>query len=92
MMNETLNIKSEDASPTKYRSYKVARLISKIAAYTLLAILAIIWIYPLLWVIVCSFTQAPDGTPTIVPAQYFPRGKNYSFGFQNYINLSLMPT
>ena len=71
----------------KYKSYKTMRLISKIMAYTLLVILGIIWLYPLLWIVVASFTQQVDGNPTGVLSTYFPDGKINTFGIQNYINL-----
>ena len=36
----------------KFRSYKSIRLVSKILAYALLVILAVIWVYPILWIVI----------------------------------------
>ena len=72
----------------KYKSYSTLRTVSTVFAYVLLVILAVIWLYPLLWIVVSSFVvQADGGGPTIVPSTYFPDGKQYVFGIQNYINL-----
>ena len=71
----------------KFRSYKTARLISKIVAYILLVVLAVVWLYPLLWIVICSFTHTSAGDPVMVPNDYIPNGKDYVFGFQNYVNL-----
>lgn len=71
----------------KFKSYKTARLVSKIMAYILLTILAIIWIYPLLWIIICSFVVTPEGAPTPVPNTFFPDLSKRMFSLQNYINL-----
>lgn len=71
----------------KFRSYKSIRLVSKILAYALLVILAVIWLYPLLWIVISSFVVQPGGGPTDVPIIYFPDGVKNIFGFDNYINL-----
>lgn len=71
----------------KFKSYKTARLVSKILAYTLLVILAVIWLYPLLWIIISSFVVQAKGGPTDVPSSYFPDGIKYVFGIDNYLNL-----
>lgn len=76
--------------PTQFKSYKTMRLVSTILAYVLLAVLAIIWIYPLLWIVISSFVVSPTGQPTGVPNTYFPTGDN-TFGFDNYINLFQSP-
>lgn len=75
--------------PTKYKSYKTARAISKTLAYILLVILAIIWLYPLLWIVISSFvTQAGSDLPTGIMSTYFPhKSNNQQFGFGNYIHL-----
>lgn len=76
------------AKPEKFKSYKTIRLVSTILAYVLLAVLAIIWLYPLLWIVISSFVvQANGGGPTGVPSTYFPDGVKYVFGFDNYANL-----
>jgi arabinogalactan oligomer/maltooligosaccharide transport system permease protein len=88
MMTDTLkNPQVGTPKVEKYRSYKTARLISKIIAYILLVILAVVWIYPLLWIVICSFTHTSAGDPVMVPNDYIPNGKDYVFGFQNYVNL-----
>ena len=75
------------AKPEKFRSYKTIRLVSKILAYVLLTILAVVWLYPLLWIVISSFVvEAGSGNPTGVPSTYFPEG-NLVFGIENYINL-----
>ena len=43
--------------PTQFKSYKTMRLVSTILAYVLLIALAIIWIYPLLWILISSFVS-----------------------------------
>ena len=53
MMTEVVNTPKQE----KFRSYKTMRLVSKIVAYVLLAILAVIWLYPLVWIVICSFTH-----------------------------------
>lgn len=75
--------------PEKFKSYKLTKTISKIVAYTVLILLAVIWLYPILWIVISSFVvQGGDkyGLPTAVPNSYFPSNGN-TFGFQNYINL-----
>lgn len=76
--------------PEQFASYKTMRLVSTILAYVLLAVLAIIWIYPLLWIVISSFVVGPTGNPTGVPTTYFPTGDN-KFGFENYVNLFQSP-
>lgn len=58
---------------------KEKKLLSNIAAHTILSILAIIWVLPIFWVILTSFRQEPGSYVT----SFFPR--NYTF--DNYINL-----
>lgn len=77
----------ETPKAEKFRSYKTMRLISKIVAYVLLGILSIIWIYPLLWIVVCSFVVTTTGNPTPVPNTFFPDLSKRMYSFQNYINL-----
>jgi arabinogalactan oligomer/maltooligosaccharide transport system permease protein len=67
----------------KFKSYKRARLISKILAYTLLVILAVVWIYPLLWLVICSFATGTNGAPTMFLGNYFPSSKEV-WSFNNY--------
>ena len=92
MMNENIGAQPQQ---TKYRSYKTIRLVSKILAYVLLVILAIIWLYPLLWIVISSFVTSVDGTPTTIMSTYFPHKEageiwslnNYKYLFTyGYIN------
>ena len=83
MMTDVINTPKEE----KFRSYKTMRLISKIIAYTLLVILSIIWIYPLLWIVVCSFVTSPEGVPIYVPSTFFPDGVKNVFTLENYKHL-----
>ena len=76
-----------NTKPEQYKSYKAMRLTGKILAYALLVILAVIWLYPLLWIVVSSFVVKPNGDPTDIPMTYFPDGINKVYGIQNYINL-----
>lgn len=85
MMNEMVSI--TPVKQEKYKSYKTLKTVSTVFAYILLVILAIIWLYPLLWIVICSFTTNPDGTPTNVLTSYFPDGVRHVFSFQNYISL-----
>jgi len=71
----------------KFKSYHTKRLISKILAYVLLVILAVIWLYPLLWIVICSFVTQPDGNPVGILNTYFPNGVTEKFSFQNFVHL-----
>ena len=77
----------ETPKAEKFRSYKTMRLISKTIAYILLVILSVIWVYPLLWIVVCSFVTNTNGSPVMVPSTFFPDGVKNVFSFQNYVNL-----
>ena len=83
MMTDVVNTPKQE----KFRSYKTMRLISKIIAYTLLVILSIVWIYPLLWIVICSFVTNPDGAPIMVPATFFPDGVKNVYSLDNYKHL-----
>lgn len=88
MMNTVETPILEVNKPEKFKSYKLTRTISKIVAYALLIVLAIIWLYPVLWIVISSFVvQSGTGLPTNVPSTYFPDGVKNVFGFQNYIHL-----
>ena len=39
----------------KYRSARKKRLINNTLVYVILAILAVIWVFPILWVVLTSF-------------------------------------
>ena len=83
-----MTIENPIAQKEEFKSYKTIRLVSKITAYALLSLLAIIWLYPLIWIVISSFVvQSGTGAPTEVPATYFPDGVKWVFGFDNYVNL-----
>lgn len=63
----------------KKKSAKAAKLRNNIIVHTVLAILAAIWVFPVLWVIMTSF-RAEKGSYV---STFFPQ----SFTFDNYIKL-----
>lgn len=63
----------------KKKSAKAAKIRNNIIVHTVLAILAIIWVFPVLWVIMTSF-RAEKGSYV---STFFPQ----SFTFDNYIKL-----
>ena len=83
MMTDVINTPKAE----KFHSYKTMKMVSKILAYVLLGILSIIWIYPLLWIVICSFVTTSSGNPTPVPNTFFPDLSKRMYNFQNYINL-----
>ena len=86
MMNTT---ESSMVAPSKYKSYSASKLVSKILAYVFLVILSVIWLYPIVWLIVSSFTVSMEGgTLSIANLNtYFPNYETTKFGFDNYIQL-----
>ena len=63
----------------KKKSAKAAKVRNNIIVHTVLAILAIIWVFPVLWVVMTSF-RAEKGSYV---STFFPQ----SFAFDNYIKL-----
>lgn len=63
----------------KKKSAKAAKIRNNIIVHTVLAILAIIWVFPVLWVVMTSF-RAEKGSYV---STFFPQ----SFTFDNYIKL-----
>ena len=63
----------------KTKSAKAAKIRNNIIVHTVLAILAIIWVFPVLWVVMTSF-RAEKGSYV---SSFFPQ----SFTFDNYIKL-----
>ncbi len=63
----------------KTKSAKAAKIRNNIIVHTVLAILAIIWVFPVLWVVMTSF-RAEKGSYV---STFFPQ----SFTFDNYIKL-----
>ena len=66
----------------KYKSYKASQRTSLIFSYIALVILAIIWLYPILWIILNSFRTEYDGGQLIgiVVSHYIP----HQIGFANF--------
>lgn len=61
------------------KSYKNQRRISLIFRYILLTILAVVWIFPIVWIVLASFAFNDTGfVSTIIPS---------SFTLSNYINI-----
>jgi len=61
------------------KSYKAQRRLSLIMRYTLLVILAIVWIFPIVWIVLASFSYNDTGfVSTIIPDK---------FTLQNYIGI-----
>lgn len=74
------------ATTPKFKSVKKTELISKILSYALLVVLAIIWMYPILWIILNAFRTEYNTSGQligIVVSHYFP----YQVGFDNFIKL-----
>ena len=73
---------------TKFSSYKLTRIISRVLAYTLLVILSIIWLYPMVWIVISSFTVNMKGGPVSVQnINFLPNWVSTRFGLDNYKNL-----
>ncbi len=84
MMTATVAPKQE-----KFKSYRTIRLISTIAAYVILTILAVIWITPILWIFISAFVSgASRELPSGVPSTFFPE----SFEQFSLINFKLLFT
>ncbi len=63
----------------KYRSARKKRLINNTLVYVILAILAVIWVFPILWVVLTSF-RAEKGSYV---STFFPK----AFTLDNYVKL-----
>lgn len=72
-------MKKNDSEAVKYTSAKLKRLVMDIITHVFLAILALIWIAPVLWVIITSF-RADKG-------DYIDRLIPKSFTIKNYTKL-----
>ena len=78
-------LNKEKTVEVHYKSAKTQELRSTILAYILLIALAIIWLYPIMWIILHAFrVEFRDGIliGTVV-SHYIPKG----FGLNNFINL-----
>ena len=84
-MNEQVNNLEQEVSQKKFKSLKTAKLISTIAAYVMLVVLSIIWLYPIIWIILNAFRVEFNGAQPVryVVAHYFPKG----YGFDNFVYL-----
>lgn len=73
-------------SQKKHSSIKRNRIILNTVTYTLLIIMAIIWLYPILWIFLsafrCEYNDQGQLIGTVV-SNYFPKG----VGFDNFKNL-----
>lgn len=68
------------------KSYKLRRTLSNTAIYIILAVLGIIWIFPLVWLVLHSFRINPNGgAPAAEYNHLFPSLD--VMGFDNYIGL-----
>ena len=87
MSEQNINMNQEVVvEKKKYKSVKTAKLISTIVSYVLLVGLAVIWLYPIIWIILNAFRVEYNESGQlvgIVVAHYFPK----SYGFENFIKL-----
>ncbi len=68
------------------KSYKLRRGIANAFIYIALAVMGLIWIFPLVWLVAHSFRIDPaGGVPAILSTTLFP--KVSELGFDNYIGL-----
>lgn len=68
------------------KSYKLRRALANTFIYILLAVLGVIWIFPLIWLVLHSFRVDPSGgTPAVLVDHLFPTINE--LGFDNYIGL-----
>lgn len=68
------------------KSYKLRRALANTCIYILLAVLGLIWIFPLVWLVLHSFRIDPTGgVPAANVDHLFPHLEE--FGFDNYIGL-----
>ena len=64
------------------KSYSTRRRISLVLRYLLLALLAIVWIVPVLWIVMASLSSNNQGF-----ISYFWFTKEHPFTFSNYVNI-----
>ena len=67
------------AASTKYRSARKKRVINNTIVHVVLAVLAVIWVFPIMWVVLTSF-RAEKGSYV---STFFPK----EFTLDNYIKL-----
>ncbi len=83
-------VQAEKAKKKRVGSLKREKAFTTIFGHLLLVILAIIWLYPIVWIVLQSFrVEYTDGELVgIVVSHYFPKG----LGLENYKNLFSHPT
>lgn len=83
-------VQAEKAKKKRVGSLKREKIFTTIFGHLLLVILAIIWLYPIVWIVLQSFrVEYTDGQLVgIVVSHYFPKG----LGLENYKNLFSHPT
>ncbi|MGN0452655.1 MAG: sugar ABC transporter permease [Ruminococcus sp.] len=68
------------------KSYKLRRALANTFIYIVLAVMGLIWIFPLVWLVLHSFRVDPNGgIPAILTDHLFPHLNEY--GLDNYIGL-----
>lgn len=74
------------AKPKRLGSIRRSNILTSIFGHLLLVVLAIIWLYPIVWIVLQSFRVELNDQNQIIGttvSHYFPK----SFGLDNYINL-----
>ena len=67
---------------TKQSSYAASRKAANIAIYVILAIMSLVWIFPIVWLVMQSFRKEPGVVDYLIPHQ---------FTMDNYVNLFKTP-
>lgn len=68
------------------KSYKLRRGIANAFIYVALAVMGLVWIFPLVWLVLHSFRINPDGgIPSMFVNRIFPNFNE--FGIDNYVTL-----
>jgi arabinogalactan oligomer/maltooligosaccharide transport system permease protein len=83
-MTETKKITT--ASPVHYGSQKISATVSLATTHVVLIILALMWLYPILWIVLNAFRVEYNDQGDligIVVSHYFPKG----VGFENFKRL-----
>lgn len=61
------------------KSYKTQRRISLTLRYILLALLAIVWIFPIIWIVLASLTQNNTGFVSTIIPKHLPLRITFNF-------------
>ncbi|MDZ4197125.1 MAG: ABC transporter permease subunit, partial [Candidatus Izemoplasmatales bacterium] len=70
----------------KYKSYKASERTATIFSYLTLIIMALIWLYPILWIVLNAFRTEYNNQGDligVVVSHYFPK----QLGLENFVNL-----